>query len=547
MKPIIGTTESEKLIGSRDREKIFGLDGDDTLEGRQGFDHLFGGDGNDVLIGGQGRDRFNGGRGNDTLTGNASKDFFIFDAKEDIDFQALGVDTITDFVPDQDTIILAKRKFTKISSDAGSGFSIDNEFDTVTDNAATSDAIIVYDSTTGQLFYNANGSEEGFGDGGQFAILENLPDLKAEDFKLRAHPTAELEPEPEPEFEVSIDKVSVVEGDAGTTDATFTVNLNDPSEQTIEVAYDTDPSGIFKPAVFIPDEAIAGQDYEVTRGVLTFNPGETTKTFTVPIIGDTQQELDEFFTVYLLDPTTINTDSPNILTTTKGIIENDDAEITNNVIKFTPSSTEEEIKAQNGPSIELVDGETIYIGTWQRTVNNQDPIIASFDPINPTNNWVRTDYETTGADGRGRGLFWDGEDLYAVFSVDGTQGTPEQDFRRAATDAVQPWLRSYGQGGGASVSVVARIDIDDLTNPGEMTDAAYFTALLSNGNSNTLKVTDISINSDNNLIVEADSFFSPRNPDGSRIEIPSGLSSPFDYRLVITPDLNEVLDSEVIF
>ena len=32
MKPIIGTTESEKLIGSRDREKIFGLDGDDTLE-----------------------------------------------------------------------------------------------------------------------------------------------------------------------------------------------------------------------------------------------------------------------------------------------------------------------------------------------------------------------------------------------------------------------------------------------------------------------------------------------------------------------------------
>ena len=152
MKPIIGTTESEKLIGSRGREKIFGLDGDDTLEGRQGFDHLFGGDGNDVLIGGQGRDRFNGGRGNDTLTGNASKDFFIFDAKEDIDFQALGVDTITDFVPDQDTIILAKRKFTEISSDAGSGFSIDNEFDTVTDNAGTSDAIIVYDSRTGQLF-----------------------------------------------------------------------------------------------------------------------------------------------------------------------------------------------------------------------------------------------------------------------------------------------------------------------------------------------------------------------------------------------------------
>ena len=222
-------------------------------------------------------------------------------------------------------------------------------------------------------------------------------------------------------------------------------------------------------------------------------------------------------------------------------------DITGEVIKFTPSSTEAEIIAKDGPSIQI-GSQTIYIGTWQRTGNNQDPIIASFDSINHTNNWVRTDYETTGADARGRGLFWDGEDdLYAVFSVDGTQGTSAQDFRRATTDAKQYWLRSYGQGGGARVSVLARIDIDDLTNPGEMTDAAYLTALLSNGKSNTLKVTDISLKPDDNLIVKADSYFSPRNPDGSRIQIPAGFSSPFDYTLVITPELNEVLETEVIF
>ena len=222
-------------------------------------------------------------------------------------------------------------------------------------------------------------------------------------------------------------------------------------------------------------------------------------------------------------------------------------DITGEVIKFTPSSTEAEIIAKDGPSIQI-GSQTIYIGTWQRTGNNQDPIIASFDSINHTNNWVRTDYETTGADARGRGLFWDGEDdLYAVFSVDGTQGTSAQDFRRATTDAKQYWLRSYGQGGGAKVSVLARIDIDDLTNPGEMTDAAYLTALLSNGKSNTLKVTDISLKPDDNLIVKADSYFSPRNPDGSRIQIPAGFSSPFDYTLVITPQLNEVLETEVIF
>ncbi|MEM1168500.1 MAG: hypothetical protein AAGJ08_05310 [Cyanobacteria bacterium P01_H01_bin.35] len=143
-------------------------------------------------------------------------------------------------------------------------------------------------------------------------------------------------------------------------------------------------------------------------------------------------------------------------------------------------------------------------------------------------------------------MFWDGDNLYAVFSVDGTQGTSDEDFRRAATDAEQSWLRSYGQGGGASVSVVARIDIDDLTNPGEMTDAVYLTALLSNGNSNTLTVNDLSLNADRNLVVEADSFFSPRNPDGTAIEIPTGLSSPFDYQLVITPDLNQVIETEII-
>ena len=80
-----------------------------------------------------------------------------------------------------------------------------------------------------------------------------------------------------------------------------------------------------------------------------------------------------------------------------------------------------------------------------------------------------------------------------------------------------------------------------------MTDAAYLTALLSNGKSNTLKVTDISLKPDDNLIVKADSYFSPRNPDGSRIQIPAGFSSPFDYTLVITPELNEVLETEVIF
>ena len=47
---------------------------------------------------------------------------------------------------------------------------------------ATSDALIVYGANSGNLFYNANGSEEGFGDGAQFATLEGAPGLEASDF-----------------------------------------------------------------------------------------------------------------------------------------------------------------------------------------------------------------------------------------------------------------------------------------------------------------------------------------------------------------------------
>lgn len=80
-----------------------------------------------------------------------------------------------------------------------------------------------------------------------------------------------------------------------------------------------------------------------------------------------------------------------------------------------------------------------------------------------------------------------------------------------------------------------------------MIDVVYFIVFLSNGNSNILKVIDLFINFDNNLIVEVDFFFLLCNFDGSWIEILFGLFLLFDYRLVIIFDLNEVFDSEVIF
>ncbi|NEP38958.1 MAG: calcium-binding protein, partial [Okeania sp. SIO2H7] len=68
-----------------------------------------------------------------------------------------------------------------------SGEDIGDEFATVESNgdAASSEAIIVYNSSNGALFYNANGSDSGFGDGSQFATLTGTPNVSAENFVIR--------------------------------------------------------------------------------------------------------------------------------------------------------------------------------------------------------------------------------------------------------------------------------------------------------------------------------------------------------------------------
>ena len=87
---------------------------------------------------------------------------------------------------------------------------------------------------------------------------------------------------------MAIDDVTVTEGDAGTTDAEFTVSLSVASGRPVTVDYATSD-----------DSTTAGADYVATSGTLTFAPGETAKTITVPVKGDTTDEVDEAFVVQL--------------------------------------------------------------------------------------------------------------------------------------------------------------------------------------------------------------------------------------------------------
>jgi large repetitive protein len=85
-----------------------------------------------------------------------------------------------------------------------------------------------------------------------------------------------------------IGDASVWEGDAGTTQMTFTVSLWPNSTETVTVHYTTND--------FV---AVAGSDYEFQSGTLTFLAGESTRTIDVTVNGDLDEEFDESFTVSL--------------------------------------------------------------------------------------------------------------------------------------------------------------------------------------------------------------------------------------------------------
>ena len=90
---------------------------------------------------------------------------------------------------------------------------------------------------------------------------------------------------------MSIDDVSLAEGDSGTRNFTFTVSLSSPSTQTVSAAYSTTAG-----------TAGAGTDFVSTGGVLLFGAGTTSKTISVAVNGDTLVEPDEHFTVNLSTP-----------------------------------------------------------------------------------------------------------------------------------------------------------------------------------------------------------------------------------------------------
>ena len=112
---------------------------------------------------------------------------------------------------------------------------------------------------------------------------------------------------------LSINDVTVTEGNSGTVNAVFTVTLSAASGQTVSVNYATADGTATQPA-----------DYTSNSGALSFTPGQTTRTITVLVNGETVPEANETFFVNLSGATNATiTDNQGI-----GTITNDDVPVT---------------------------------------------------------------------------------------------------------------------------------------------------------------------------------------------------------------------------
>jgi Ca2+-binding RTX toxin-like protein len=152
--------------------------------------------GDNTIIGyGAGDHVINGGAGNDNLSGGAGNDTFVFDSASFLNSVISGIDTIGDFTVNQDKIQLSKAAFSALNtlgttltdynpSNLTGDFSVVMNA-TEQSTAELTTAKIIYNNQTGGLFYNSNGTDNGFGlNGGKFAQLNAGLNLNKNDFNL---------------------------------------------------------------------------------------------------------------------------------------------------------------------------------------------------------------------------------------------------------------------------------------------------------------------------------------------------------------------------
>ncbi len=137
----------------------------------------------------------------------------------------------------------------------------------------------------------------------------------------------------EGESTLSIDSPSVTEGNNGTTTLTFKVTLAPASDDAVSVSYADAGTGT----------ATSATDYvAITSGTLTFTAGQTEKTVTVTVNGDTTDEPNETIVLRLSSPSNARLSGGVQNLDGTGTITNDDTAPTGVTLSVSPDIVHED-------------------------------------------------------------------------------------------------------------------------------------------------------------------------------------------------------------
>ena len=159
-----------------------------------------------------------------------------------------------------------------------------------------------------------------------------------------------------PSFTFSESKVTVKEGDSGTTPMVFNVTLSAECGKTVVVDYEAEDG----------TATTADNDYTFTSGKLQFAAGETSKSITVNINGDIKGETDESFKL-ILKPGTGDVKA-------EGIIQDDDRSF----IKIFNDGSE----ILNGKTVDFGNSKTGKEKELEFTISNTGNSDLTEDGIN---------------------------------------------------------------------------------------------------------------------------------------------------------------------
>lgn len=143
---------------------------------------------------------------------------------------------------------------------------------------------------------------------------------------------------------ISVRDVAVVEGNSGTTQATFVVALSGSTSQSVSFSFATSNG-----------TATGGSDYIATSGALTFAPGEVEKPVVVVINGDTVDEAQE---TLFLDISNVQNATVSSSRGTGFIVDDDGPTVSINDITVTEGNSGTKAATftltLSGPSVEAI-------------------------------------------------------------------------------------------------------------------------------------------------------------------------------------------------